>query len=107
MPTIKFSQAYTKLLSNINGKIISSALLVDVRPVLYETLHKEFIDYDTDNGKYSDQKRGEFLMLIFLKAETYHEPANLFTTLRRKTLQKELYYSAMIGQTFKIEITAA
>ena len=106
MPTIKFSHSYRKLLDNNQGKVIETALLVDVRVIQLETLHQDFIDYDTDNGMYKLPKKGDYLMLLFQKKEC-GEPANLFTTLRRRTLQKELYYSAMIGQTFKVEITAA
>jgi hypothetical protein len=105
MKTIKFSHIYTKLLDEHND-VIEHATLIDVRRVDIARLHQEFLDYDTDDGLYELPPEGNFLMLIFLKPPESDGTcaANLFTTLRRSTTEKDLYYYGAIGETFFIEI---
>lgn len=105
MKTIKFSHIYTKLLDEHND-VIEYATLIDVRRVEISELHQKFKEYDTDNGLYALPPKGIYLMLIFLKPPESDGTcaANLFTTLRRSTTEKDLYYDGAIGETFLIEI---
>jgi len=102
MNTIKFSHNYKKLevlgFHNEIGRI-TRATLLEVIYVRLESLHKEFLDYDTDNGKYKLPKSGTYLLLIFKKTDE-----DIFTTLRRCTPEKEQYYRNNIGGTFAVEI---
>lgn len=102
MPQIFFSHLYPKLLDSHNN-MIDSAKLIGLFRVKLEDLHPSFLFYDTDNGKYKLPKRGDFLMLLFLKPfETYICDQNLFTTLRRYTPQKDIYYQKKVGMDFDI-----
>jgi len=91
---IKFSHKYRKLSGVKNNK----AILLEVIPVKLENLHKPFLDYDTDNGKFILPKLGIYLMLIFIS------DGFLFTTIRRSTPEKKKYYDGCIGQEFDVEI---
>jgi len=82
--------------------ITHSARLIEVLNIKLESLSKDFLDYDTDWGKYPLPQKGDYLMLIFQKPES--EGTDLFTTLRRQTPQKEEYYRNQIGKTFGVEV---
>lgn len=103
MLTIKFSHPYRKL-QDYQGNVIETALLLSVVKIDLENQHPEFLDYDTDFGLYQLPKKGSYLMLLFLK-RSCGEPQHLFTTLRRFTPQKEIYYTQQVGKIFKVEIT--
>jgi hypothetical protein len=106
MNSIKFSHTYQKLLDSHND-VIETAILLHVQWINLADLSVDFINYDTDNGKYKLPEKGSYLMLIFLKPhEDYITDLNLFTTLRRQTPEKEKYYLSKIGQQFKIIIEA-
>lgn len=94
---------YPKLLDSHND-VIDLAKLVGLFRVKLEDLHWAFLSYDTDNGKYELPKKGEFLMLLFLKpSETLGvTDQNLFTTLRRYTPQKYEYYKKKVGLDFDV-----
>ena len=98
---IKFSHHYYKL-RGLSG-CVSEAILLDVIPVKLENLSSYLIEYDTcfKNGFYKLPKHGDYLLLVFDKT-TFSE--GLFTTLRRKTPQKEKYYRSKIGELFTVEI---
>jgi len=96
--TIKFSHKYRKLIDPRNGAIVSNALLLDVVNVDLKTLSSVFLDYDTDNGVFELPSQGKYMMLIFEKSGN----CGLFTTLRRHTPDKELFYRNGIGQVFDI-----
>jgi hypothetical protein len=101
-PKIKFSHRYSKLIrteSSKNGYLVKEAKLLEVISVLIKNISKEFLDYDTDDGKYELPKKGNFLMLIFQKSKY-----DIFTTMRRYTPEKYVYYKLKIGQVFDIEI---
>jgi hypothetical protein len=103
MPIIKFSHNYEKLkMHGMHGEILypTVSVLLDVLNVNLETISAHFLDYDTDNGKYELPKSGPYLMLIFQKPDK-----NIFTTLRRFTTDKLLYYRSHIGHTFQVELT--
>jgi hypothetical protein len=104
MKTIKFNHIYAKLLDEHND-VIEYATLIDVRHVELRHLHQKFKDYDTD-GIYPLPNDGFYLMLTFLKPPESEGTcaANLFTTLRRFTPNKDTYYSTAIGETFLIDI---
>lgn len=99
MNQIIFSHRYRKLLGNDN-EIIHKARLIQVLPVDLKDLSKEFLDYDTDYGKYKLNFSIQYLMLFFLKEDNN----NLFTTLRTKSKRKEEYYKRKIGEEFEIVI---
>lgn len=96
--TIKFSHRYQKL--GVLGNRIDekyTAQLINVTNIRLEDLTPEFLAYDTDHGRYELPKRGEYLLLLFLAV------GGLFTTLRRKTPEKERYYRSLIGSTLSIQ----
>lgn len=102
-PVITFSHLYQKLLDEHND-MIESATLLDCTLINLEDLHPAFLTYDTDNGKYSLPKQGQYLQLLFLKPKEgeYVSATNLFTTLRRHTPQKHNYYTSMVGREFEV-----
>lgn len=100
MHTIKFSHAYRKLLCN--GQVVTRAKLLLVERVRLQDLTAEFLDYDTDGGKYELPKTGNYLKLTFLK------PGNemhLFTTLRSDRPGKIDYYLSRVGELFEVVLT--
>lgn len=101
MHTIKFTHAYRKLL--LNGQPITRAKLLSVEQVRLQDLTAEFIDYDTDGGKYTLPKTGNYLKLTFLKPCTNGE-MHLFTTLRSNRPGKIDYYLSRIGELFEVII---
>lgn len=105
MPRIKFSHNYGKLL-DWDDEPVTKARLLFVNMIDLEELHRCFLDYDTDNGKYKLPKKGAYLMLLFEKVMR-HTPKqrHLFTTLRRYTLEKLRYYQGLVGQEVDVEYT--
>jgi hypothetical protein len=108
VPVIKFSHKYIKLMDN-RGEAITQATLLQVLPVEISQLSREFINYDTDNGKYVLPFKGFYIMLIFQK-----QNCDLFTTLRSmhsynkwrgKEINKLPYYEGLVGKTFNVLIT--
>lgn len=99
---IKFSHKYPKLISH-DGNICEMAKLLDVININIENLSNCFLNYDTANGLFGLPRKGDYMMLIFLKdGKLFHD--NLFTTLRRRTPEKEKFYRESIGTWFDIEI---
>jgi len=75
------------------------ATLLEVIPVRLENLSAEFLNYDTDGGRFKLPKRGEYLLLIF------RGYTGLFPTLRAAWPSSKLkYYRDSIGEEFEIEI---
>lgn len=102
MLEIKFSHTYKKLYNN-GGCAPESSILLEALPVNLEHLSKEFIDYDTDNGKYEFDSKGMYYLLIFKSVYFNH----IFTTLRKvndKTFNK---YFKNVGKEFKVTIFEA
>jgi hypothetical protein len=102
-PQMKFSHAYKKLLDQ-HGNAIKEAKLLLVVPVSHDMISraKDFIAYDTDNGKYTLSFATFYVMLIFQKPF-----GDLFTTVRPmhgRFGNKQTYYEGMIGQEFEIVI---
>ncbi len=101
---IKFSYRYSKLLLD-NGRPVKRALLVNVLSVDISKMPIDFIEYDTDCGKYHFPSKGNFLLLLFLKLDCLITPAmHLFSTLRPWSVEKLMYYKANVGDVFDIEI---
>jgi len=94
---IKFSHNYKKIAN------ITEARLLEVINVNLQNLSQEFIAYDTENI-YKLPKTGEYLMLIFHKQSEANMDSNIFTTIRRRTNEKEKYYRENIGKIFTLEI---
>lgn len=101
MYPIKFSRPYRKLI--LNGSIISRAKLLSVEQVRLQDLTAEFLDYDTDGGKYALPKTGNYLKLTFLKP-TLNGETNLFTTLRSDRPGKIDYYLSRVGELFQVVV---
>ena len=96
---IRFSHIYQKLLDQHND-CIESAKLLDVQIINLENISQEFLNYDTDNGKYQLSGRGKHIMLFFLKPrEDYVCSSDLFTSIRRWSEEKEKYYRGLIGKS--------
>ena len=96
MNTIKFSHRYQKL--GVIGNRLGSpytALLVSVQEINLKDLPKDFLKYDTDDGKYELPKSGKYLLLLFLAV------GGLFTTLRAAFPERKIdYYKSKIGLLF-------
>jgi hypothetical protein len=73
--------------------------LLMIQIVNIEDLHPAFLQYDTE-GLYPLPTKGKYILLLFKKSRD----SNLFTTLRRYTPRKHIYYSAHLGERFDIEI---
>jgi len=107
MKTIKFSHFYLKFGDKItNG---SEVILVGVQRVFLQNLTEQFLDTDTAYLKkdgtlcyYELPKTGEFLHLTFRIMDGMNGWE--FSTLRRLTPEKGKYYSAALGETFKVVI---
>ena len=95
---IKFSHNYKKIAN------ITEARLLEVINVNLQNLSQEFIAYDTENI-YKLPKTGNYMILIFHKEnENANISSNIFTTIRRRTNEKEKYYRENIGKIFTLEI---
>jgi hypothetical protein len=108
---IKFSHAYSKMPWGCQ-----QSMLLDVIAVKLEDLSKEFKEFDTqirpspgkDHPRYYPlPEKGDFLLLL-LKGVGYETDGNgvtrsggLWTTIRRKTPEKESYYRKNIGNVFE------
>lgn len=99
---IKFRHQYKKI-TRFNGQTIGQALLLQVFPVKLEELTGAFLDYDTDHGLYPLPKKGDYLMLIF-EEDYLTVSRSIFTTIRRRTPEKEAYYRDLVGQVFRVEV---
>lgn len=90
-----------KLIDLKNEKhAVATAKLLQVVPIEISTLTKEFLNYDTDYGKYVLPFHGWYLMLIFKKPG-----GDLFTTLRpqfNRYGNKKDYYDALVGKDFDV-----
>jgi hypothetical protein len=98
---IKFSHDYYKLPRDWEG---TEAVLLGVNLIIdVDNLPVAFIAYDTkfrnEEGMYK-LFHGSGLLLLFWHLNT----CNLFTTIRRYTLQKSRYYNGSIGETFILEM---
>lgn len=96
---IKFTHTYAKLLGK-DDKPITYAKLLDVIPRRMEDVSSELIAWDTDQGTYQLPKKGQYLMLVFMKPGK----KDTFSTFRRYTPAKEEYYRKAMGEIFYIEI---
>ena len=99
MNAIKFSHRYGKMPGGP-----SPALLIEVLNVKLEELSQLFLNYDTTiytGGQYKLPKKGDYMILMLLSG------GDLWTTIRRRTPEKEKYYRSQIGQQFEIVIAGA
>lgn len=105
--SIKFSHRYVKHPYNVqNGSVVT---LIEVLNSRFEDLHKSFIEYDTttvNNEKYPLPGRGDCLVLLFLGIGLSWDTAELFTTVRRSTPEKERYYMGLRGKKLVVKIDA-
>jgi hypothetical protein len=113
MLNIKFSRLCSKLVfPSPQYRFCKIAKLLEVIPIELSDLSAEFLAYDTDSGAYELPKKGKYLMLIFQNAtvynvkpsEIYRPEQHIFTTIRRETPEKLLYYRKNIGELFNVVI---
>ena len=110
MATIKFSHRYTKHPINvIDG---CEVRLIEVLNSKFEDISDTFKEYDTKlyyGGNYALPKKGDCLVLLFLGDGPILGTSELFTTVRRSTPAKEMYYKGLRGQKLvaKIEFDRA
>ena len=105
MKIIKFSHRYTKHPINvIDG---CEVRLIEVLKSKFEDLSDTFIEYDTKHycrGHYKLPKKGDCLVLLFLGGGPIWDTSELFTTVRRSTPAKEMYYKGLRGQKLVVKI---
>ena len=105
MRTIKFSHRYTKHPINvIDG---CEVRLIEVLNSKFEDLSDSFKEYDTKlycGGNYKLPKKGDCLVLLFLGDGSIWDTSELFTTVRRSTPAKEMYYKGLRGQKLVAKI---
>jgi hypothetical protein len=105
MKSIKFSHRYTKLPGRVqHGSIVR---LIEVLNSRFEDLHPAFTDYDTaviNDIDYPLPKKGNCLVLLFIGDGITWDAAELFTTVRRATPGKEMYYKKQRGEQMIVEI---
>lgn len=95
MISIKFSHMYEKMLRDF-----WESQLIGVLPVKLEDLSKGFLQYDTaylDGGElrnYELPKTGDYMILLLIAGSGKR---GLWTTIRRRTPEKEAYYRRHIG----------
>lgn len=96
MKSIRFSNVYSKMPPNPDPSTLLEVFVVD------DDLHKGFTDYDTQisgGGKYK-LPPGKKLVLLLQTGD-----GSLWTTIRRFTPDKSVYYMNLRGQKMSIVIT--
>ena len=81
--------------------------LIEVLNSRFEDLHPAFINYDTttvEGETYPLPKKGNCLILLFLGDGVTWDAAELFTTVRRSTPEKERYYERLCDHEFIVSI---
>lgn len=110
MNKIKFSHVYTKFPFGKTPPF--GAELLQVFLTEKNELSEEFIKYDTrtDDGDYYELPEGKLLILL-LRADIWRPKPGIeawqkevFTTVRRWTLEKEQYYKSKVGEVFEIVV---
>jgi len=101
MHKIKFSHWYYKLKVFNDTEGIKKAKLLEAIKIHYNDLNPELIKYDTTygNGAYPLPKT-DLILLIF---ETVGN-VEIFTTIRRYTPNKWVYYKKAEGEIFEVVI---
>ena len=105
MQSIKFSHHCVKMPDNVKNNSI--VRLIEVLNSKFEDLHESYIEYDTRTVKgdmYPLPKKGDCLVLLFLGDGLSFDSAELFTTVRRSTPDKERYYKGLRGQELIVSI---
>jgi hypothetical protein len=101
---IKFSHRYLKMKDGFER-----STLLDVIPVKLEELSIRFLEYDTaytdaagNIEHYPLPAKGDYLILV-LQNHTIDYDGPMWTTIRRRTPEKEKYYRSMIGRVMICE----
>ncbi len=104
---IKFSHRYMKM-PDLEKTI---TFLLEVVTIDQKELSSDFVDYDTSyfEGMGRELIKRNFSLpkgkvLILILNSPYSFKANLWTTIRRYTPEKERYYKGLRGQEVKIVI---
>lgn len=105
-PIIKFSHRYAKM-----PEIVDDTKLIEVFSTKYRDLSDWFRVYDTEYDiGYYELPRGELLVLMLISREPNAAGGSnehLWTTIRRRTPEKEAYYRSMRGKQVNIVIEEA
>lgn len=102
MTVIKFSHFYSKM-----PRDYRLSMLLQVLPIRLEDLSPEFRHYDTtylDGGEekqYPLPATGDYMILL-LQAGSGH--GHIWTTIRRRTPEKEKYYRGLVGKVLNCEV---
>lgn len=111
MINIDFSHDYEKM-----PKVIQGTQLLAVFVAKNEELCDEFIDYDTQYWQHVSNKMHDSLvkhnynigngphLVLILRSDTPEGP-QIWTTIRKHTLEKETMYREALGQQVSITIT--
>ena len=103
-PKLKFSHRYAKMPENTENTI-----LLEVLKAHYPDLSPEFRVYDTQYGSgYYPLPKADLIILLLVSYTSnagggFNEA--LWTTIRRATPEKEVYYRGLRGKKIEIEIT--
>ena len=110
MKQIKFAHEYNKMLNNPFEEMPKRATLLEVFVKPSEELHPRFIEYDTiyfnqeiNNHEYYKLPQGQ-VMILLLKSK-FVNGVMLWTTIRRFTPQKYMYYNKARLEEFEIVLT--
>lgn len=108
MHKIKFSHRYLKMKDGFER-----STLLDVLPVDLKNLSIRFLEYDTvyedaagNQDHYRLPRRGAYMILI-LQNHTIGYNGHVWTTIRRRTPEKEAYYRGLIGQEVECVVSEA
>ena len=101
MNKIKFSHLYTKMPFDREKTQLLEVLIADKKE-----LSKEFIRYDThiDGGREYNLPEGKLIVLLLFSLQEDSMAWELWTTVRRRTPEKEKYYRSLRGQNVEIVI---
>ena len=105
MNQIRFSHRYRKMPTDED--LAKGTVLVSIQSLEKESLHPNFLNYDTSYGDidiFGDSKHyplpeGRVLLLLLLTNK------HLWCTIRSYTPGKEAYYYSMVGKPIEIVIS--
>lgn len=100
MNTIKFSHHYPKMPENTRRTRILQIFLCDRKD-----LGELFVNYDTAYSQgFYELPKGKLIVLLLQSIGNGMFFGDLWTTIRRWTPEKELYYRGLIGKEVEVVI---
>jgi len=103
MKQIKFSHWYFKLASVYSRNGDKKARLLQVLKIQYNELTEDLIKYDVTYGDMESYPlpKTDLILLVF---NAYNSKGGLFTTIRRYTPNKFVYYKKAQGEIFEVVV---